>query len=369
MVDLYQLAVARIKGLGNRAVQTIISNLGSPKALFELGEKDLRFILGTKEQAIQDILSKSMFDKCEKELEFMQKYNINSYFYTDENYPNRLKQINDKPICLFVQGDVNFEYTRMAAVVGSRKYSDYGKDVTEQVVEQLHKLGVYVVSGLAYGIDSIAHTYSLNKSLPTIAVMATGLDTIYPREHKELAERILQSQGCAIVTEYFTGTSPLRFNFPARNRIIAGLVDLVIVVEASKTGGALLTAKLANDYNREVIAVPGRIDDKNSEGCNFLINSNRAHIMSNLSVIGNVMAWNEHNTTPSLFKETKEDRGINLRGLEKKIYYTLKDKGEMDIDTLLIELAVPFNDLSSSLLNMELCDLVLAKPGRVYKVI
>ena len=367
MVDIFQLALTKTAGIGTKTAQAIIEHLGSARALFEMTENDLRQIFKNREATIQSILSKSMFAICERELEFMQKYNIQSYFFTDEDYPSRLKQIPDKPICLFTQGTGNVEYPRIAAVVGSRKCSDYGRYIVEQVTDELQQLGAIVISGLAYGIDSIAHTSCLNKNIPTFAVMGTGFDRIYPREHFSLAQKI-QEQNGGLITEYFTKTQPLPTNFPARNRIIAGLSDIVIVVEASKKGGALLTAKLANDYDREVVAVPGRIDDINSEGCNFLIESNRSHILSNMSIIEKVMSWDKNDTSHSIYEKSK-DKGSDLSGLEKRIYYKLKEKGELDIDTLLIEMGVSTNELSSALLNMELCDVIMSKPGRIYKAL
>ena len=367
MTDIYQLALARTAGIGSKTAQAIIEHSGSARELFEMNEQDLRVIFKSREKTIQDILSKRMFADCERELEFMQRYNIRSFFFTDEDYPLRLKNIPDKPICLFAQGDADLNYPRIVAVVGSRKCSDYGKEMTEQTVDELQKLGAAVISGLAYGIDSVAHRCCLNKNIPTFAVMGTGLDQIYPKDHFELAKQILDHGGC-LITEYFTKTQPFAGNFPARNRIIAGLSDAVIAVEASKTGGALLTAKLANDYNREVMAVPGRMTDRNSEGCNFLIESNRATILSNPSVIEKVMSWNQHAATHSLFKEP-EDKSASLIGAEKKIYCTLKEKGELDIDTLMTLTGININELSATLLNMELCDLVMAKPGKVYKIL
>ncbi|MBR1626107.1 MAG: DNA-processing protein DprA [Bacteroidales bacterium] len=366
MVDIFQLALTKVSGIGSRTAQELIKHIGSARELFEMNEKDLRLIFKNKEKTIQDIISKQMFDLCEKEMEFMQKYNIRSYFFTDKDYPSRLQQIPDKPLCLFVQGNGSLEYPRVVSVVGSRNYSDYGRLMTEQIIEELQSLGVIVISGLAYGIDSIAHVCCLNRNIATFAVMGTGMDSIYPKEHFALSQQMLSQGG--LVTEYFTKTRPNPYNFPARNRIIAGLSDAVIVIEASKTGGALLTAKLANDYDREVFAVPGRMNDKNSEGCNFLIESDRANILSDVSIIGKIMSWNKHSNTTSLFRP-ETDKGKSLTGLEKKIYYYLKENGEKDIDTLLIDMQTNANDLSSALLNMELCDVIISKPGRIYKAL
>ncbi|MGP1514725.1 MAG: DNA-processing protein DprA [Bacteroidales bacterium] len=366
MVDIFQLALAKTNGIGPRIAQELIKHVGSARDVFELNERDLRLIFKTREKTIQDILSKRMFKDCERELNFIQNYNIRSYFFTDEDYPRRLKDIPDKPICLFVQGNGDLEYPRIVAIVGSRICSDYGKQMVERIVMELQQLGVIVISGLAYGIDSTAHISCLKRSIPTFAVMGTGLDQIYPKDHFSLSQSMITNGG--LVTEYFTKTKPFPGNFPARNRIIAGLSDAVIVVEASRKGGALLTANLANDYCREVMAVPGRLTDNNSEGCNFLVKSNKAHILSNVEDIESIMSWNKHAKTLSIFAE-KEDRSSTLTGLEKRIYCKLREKGEMNMDSLLIEIKVPAVELSSALMNLELSDVIIALPGQIYKLI
>ena len=187
MADIYQLALSKIYGIGPKSAVAIIKSMGSAQALFEESEKNLRLIFKTREKTVSDILSRRMFDVCEKEMEFMQKYGIKSYFFTDKDYPYRLKDIPDRPICLFVQGNGDIDSLRTVAVVGSRKCSGYGRDITERVIEEIRQLGGTVISGLAYGVDSIAHTACLSENVPTFGVLGHGLDRIYPKEHYELA--------------------------------------------------------------------------------------------------------------------------------------------------------------------------------------
>lgn len=365
MVNIYELALTKIYGIGVKSALEILKNIGSAQALFNENEKALRTIFKTRERTINDILNKTMFNQCEQEIEFMNKYHINSYFINNKDYPKRLKNIDDPPICLFVQGKGNLERERVVAIVGSRNASDYGRIMTENIVQELKKLNCIVISGLAYGIDSISHRSCLAKHIPTFCVLGHGLDMIYPKEHFSLAQDMIEEGG--LITEYFTKTKPSPYNFPKRNRIIAGLSDLVIVVEAAKTGGALVTARLANDYNREVLAVPGRYGDKYSEGCNFLIESNRASIVSDMYSISRVMNWEEVPQTIELFKD--EYKGKDLKGNEKKVYEIIKARKEINIDDIAIESSLALNDLSSVLLNLELNDYIASKPGKIYKII
>lgn len=376
MVNIYQLALCKINGVGLAIAHKIIDTLGSAEALFNESPENLKLIFGSRDNIIRQIINKEMFSRCEKELEFINKYNIRSYFITDDDYPKRLKQIPDSPICLFVQGNGDFEAKRVVAVVGTRNATDYGRFITENIVAHLQELGCIVISGLAYGIDSYAHSACLKRNMTTFGIMGTGMDTVYPKAHFDLAQRMKENGG--LITEYFTKTEPSAYNFPARNRIIAALSDLVIVVEAAKKGGALLTARLANDYNREVIAVPGRYGDKYSFGCNFLIESNRAHILSNYSSIDKIMGWepevkNESQTATTLFQNTASqepiDKGQSLKGKEKLVYYTIKENTKMDIDSLIIKTKLNFSELSGILLNLELEDYIIVKPGKIYQVI
>lgn len=371
MVSIYELAFTQIYGVGYKTAQEIIKHI-TPEELFSLSKSQLQALFGNKERTINDILSKSMFSRCEQELDFINKFNIHAHFITNDSYPFRLKQIPDAPLCLFVDGNIsNLNNQRIVSIVGSRSNTDYGRYVTEYIVSELKKLNVCIISGLARGIDAISHKASLSHNIPTFGVLGHGLDMIYPRENFDLAMKMKLQGG--LISEYFTKTKPIPYNFPARNRIIAGLSDVVIVVEAAKKGGALITARLANDYNREVIAVPGRLGDIYSEGCNFLIENNRASIFSSLKTFEKVMNWEQVIDTNNNFPQTNEvinvNKGVNLDGKKKIIYDTLKTKGELDIDNLSIETGMDVSVLSVNLLELELEDYVMAKPGRVYKVL
>lgn len=367
MVSIYELALTKVYGIGVRIANEILKNI-SAEDLFSLSKTELQHLFGAKERTINEILSKQMFKRCEQELEFIQRYNIRSYFLTHPDYPYRLKQIPDAPVCLFVDGNGDISPERSVAIVGTRNNTDYGTRMTQQIVEELRKLKVSVFSGLARGIDSISHIASLNCGIPTFGVLAHGLDYIHPRENFDLAQKMKENG--ALITEYFTKTENFAYNFPHRNRIIAGLSDLVIVVEATKKSGTLITAQCANDYNRDVLAVPNSVENASSEGCNFLIESKRADIYASPKSIAKLMDWDELVESISLFtQEPNPDKSQNLHGNKKKIYQTLKLKGEMDIDTLCVEMQMGANELSATLLELELEDYVIAKPGRIYKAL
>lgn len=376
MVNIYELALARTTGIGPRIAIELLKHIGSAEELFKLNRNDLQTIFKTKHKTIDSILNKTMFPICEQELNFITKYNIHSYFLTDNSYPQRLKDIPDTPICLFVDGKGDLNKKHIVSIVGSRQATDYGRMMTDAIVRELKSFGdIAIISGLAYGIDSMAHRQSLSNNIPTFGVLGHGLDMIYPKDHYTLSQQMKENGG--LITEYFSHTPITPYNFPQRNRIIAGLSDLVIVVEAAKTGGALITARLANDYNRDVLAVPGRCNDKYSEGCHFLIESNRANILSSPKSIAKLMMWDDvpqqiSNTIETLRKDspvTIDAKADNLKGRQKKIYSTLKEKGELDIDTLAIETNISVFELSALLLELELEDYVRSKPGKVYKAL
>lgn len=370
MVNIYELALTKVYGIGPRIAVELMNHIGSAQDLFEMSREDLSVIFRSKEKTIDDILSRRMFPVCEKELEYMTRYNIRSYFICDKDYPERLRNMPDAPVCLFADGEGDLQAKRMVAIVGTREATDYGRYITDNIVAYLKKYNVVVVSGLAYGIDGAAHRACLKYDIPTYAVLAHGLDTIYPGAHFELAQKI-KEKGGALISENFTHSVVGSFSFPQRNRIIAGLADLVIVVEAAKKGGALITARLANDYNRDVMAVPGRIGDKKSEGCNFLIESNRANILSSPGSIGKLMMWEEPQTTlPGLLGgESTKDKSETLQGKQKDIYVMLRDRGEMYIDNIANESGINIAEISALLLELELEDYVISKPGKVYKAL
>ncbi len=262
---------------------------------------------------------------------------------------------------VYHKGNANLNAKRVVSIVGTRRATNYGRKVCEQIVADLQAKDVMVVSGLAYGIDSCAHRKSLDCEMETIAVLAHGLDRIYPAQNRKLAERMLEKGG--LLTEFLSKSVPDRENFPKRNRIVAGMSDAVVVVESDKRGGALITAGLGNSYNRDVFAVPGRVGDDNSRGCNFLIRTNRAALAENGNDIAYLMGWDDRSLTsreqPQLF--------VNFSEAENRLLETIREASEISIDQLVIKTGMSTSKVAAALLNLEFEGAIQSLPGKLYK--
>lgn len=358
--QLWQLALQLTPGLGSVMIRQLIAYFGSANKVFEANVKSLTRVTGIGETTARTILRKEGVALAEQELEKLTKLGGSVYFFTDKHFPQRLKSLYDAPVLLYGRGNIDFNEGRFINIVGTRKATEYGKDITNTIVENLRDKGVTVVSGLAYGIDITAHRACLKYNIPTIGVMASGLDIIYPSAHQKTAQEIQETGG--IVTEYKLGTQPDFMRFPARNRIIAGLTDATIVVEAADKGGALITAEFANNYNRDVFAVPGNLTNSYSAGCNKLIREHKAQIFTGVPDLLDALNWIPTakpkvsiNTIPAHF--TQE---------ESQVIALLHQKGDMHIDDLVWESKMPQGRLSTLLLNLELQDYIKSLPGKYY---
>ena len=358
---IHRIAITMIEGVGDVIARQLISYCGGVEAVFKEKKKHLLKIPDVGPKTANSITAFKGYDRAAKELDFVRKHGIRMLFFTDNDYPSRLKNCHDAPLLLFTKGAANLNAKRMIAVVGTRKATDYGKERTTELVNQLGKMDIIVVSGLAFGIDIIAHKTCLELGAPTVGVVAHGLDRIYPHQHTLWARKMITDG--AIVTENISGTKPDRENFPRRNRIIAGLCDAVLVVEASTSGGALITADIANSYNRDVFAVPGRLNDPQSEGCNHLIKTNRAALIQSAKDICYVMGWDQviqkkQSVQTSLF--------IELNDEEKRLIGLLSNRNQLGIDEISLEMRIPNSKASSLLLTLELKGVVKSKPGKSY---
>ncbi|MDR1006157.1 MAG: DNA-processing protein DprA [Bacteroidales bacterium] len=362
MVNIYELALAKTFGIGSITAKALIDHFGSAEALFCEDRKSLEIIFKSKTRTIDEIINRTMFAQCEQELEFMQRYGINSFFFANADYPNNLKQIADPPICIFFQGNGNLNAERIVAIVGSRKITDYGKQTTLAIVEELRRYNATIVSGLAYGVDTASHIAALDRGMPTFGVLGHGLDMIYPRENFDLAQK-MKTQG-GIVSEYFSKTKMNPSLFPQRNRIIAGLSHLTIVIEATFNSGALITARIANSYNREVMAVPGRLNDTSSEGCNAIIDKDIARIISRTTDIARLMHWDKSDKEQAAFDFAKTTP--DLPPQEAKIYKIIADNEGINIDELTIKSKMNTSQLASALLNLEINNHIRTLPGKCF---
>jgi DNA processing protein len=359
----YQIGITLIPGVGDINGKKLISYCGSAEAVFREKRKALLKIPGIGESTVSSIVSNKVLDRAEEEMIFIEKYKIKPLFYMDKAYPNRLKHCIDSPIMLYYKGAADLNKEKIISVVGTRRASDYGKEICSQLIGDLSNLNLLVVSGLAYGIDAKAHQAALQFGMETVGVLAHGLDRIYPYSHRAMAEKMVQSGG--LLTDYMSKTNPDRENFPKRNRIIAGLADALIVVESAIKGGALITANIANSYNRDVFAVPGKVIDNFSEGCNYLIKTNKAALIQSARDIEYMMQWEDKGKKLSIQKKLFEE----LSPEEDSVLKILHEKGDVSVDFIVMQSQFSNSKIAAILLNLEFKGLVKSLPGKIYKAI
>lgn len=359
----YKIGITLIPGIGDITAKKLIAYCGGVEAVFKEKGKGLLKVPGIGQTLAEAILKNKVLSIAEKELRFIEKFKITPLFYLDSGYPERLKHAEDSPVMLYYKGSASFNVPRVVAVVGTRRASDYGKKICRNLIEGLAPLNVLVVSGLAYGIDICAHRAALDMGLSTVGVVGHGLDMLYPQSHKATAEKMLLNGG--LLTDFTSGSKFIPENFPKRNRIVAGLSDAVVVVEAAKKGGALITADIANSYNRDVFAFPGRVGDHYSEGCNNFIKSNRAALIQSADDLIYIMGWQEKkdNKKKLVQKQLFED----LSADEKAVVDFLEKEGDASIDLISLNLKLPASKIASLLLNLEFQGVIQCLPGKIYQ--
>ncbi len=359
---IFQVGITLLPDLGPVSLKKLIAWCGSARAVFDENGKSLQRIPGIHRKMVESILHQKVLSRAEEEVSFMQSNGIRPLFFLSPDYPERLKHCADSPVMLYCRGDVNLNSPRVVAVVGTRLPSPYGLQQCEKLLEEISRHDVLVVSGLAYGIDACAHKQALQYGLKTVGVLAHGLDRIYPPVHRYLAVKMLEQGG--LLTDYISGTIPDRQNFPSRNRIVAGMSDAAIVVESGVKGGALITADIANSYNRDVFAIPGRNTDTTSTGCNLLISENRAAILLGGEHLATLMGWHD--------KVRKEQRQqeifINLSDDEERVVNAIRQHGEPVIDKISLYCGIPVSRTASLLLELELKGVIRCLPGKRYTI-
>ncbi|MCD4791942.1 MAG: DNA-processing protein DprA [Bacteroidales bacterium] len=361
---IYKIALGLIPGLGPVTAKSIISYTGGPENVFKATKQQLMKAPGIGEYLAKTVINNKHVTKdAEKELRFLKKHDIKPLFYLDKDYPFLLKQCPDAPLMIFVKGDIDFKDRKFISIVGTRNATAHGKENCERLIKEFAESGhnPIIISGLAYGIDVCAHRAALKNGLETIAVLAHGFDRIYPQNHKKTASEIKEKG--ALITEFISGSKFERQNFLRRNRIIAGLSDATIIVESAKKGGSLVTADIANSYNREVFAVPGRLDDCYSEGCNSLIKTHQAFLLQTAKDVEYILNWESINNTYKqkiLFVELSED--------EKIIAEIINANQKPVIDFICKETKFNMSKVSSLLLEMEFKGTVRSLPGKIYEL-
>jgi DNA processing protein len=359
-----RIALTMIPDIGAVTARKLISHLGSVSAIFHQSPERLMQIRGIGPRLSSAITSSRLLEEARREEEFIHKHDIRVSYYQDPEYPRRLKECNDHPVLLYSHGKPCLNAERILSVVGTRRASCYGKEVCRELIRGIAEMygDVVIVSGLAYGIDVAAHRAALENGLDTIAVLGHGLRTIYPHVHRETAKKIIR-QG-ALVTDFHSETRPEKNNFLRRNRIIAGLSDATLVVESGEKGGALITADLADSYDRYVMAVPGRIDDPRSKGCNNLIKDHLAALVTSPSDIAYLLNWEER---PSPRKQPLvQESALDPR--EKKVLAMISGSPEITPEVLSHQTNIPIHTMLSMLVEMELKGWISLQPGNRYRL-
>ena len=361
---LYQITLTLIPNIGDVHAKALVNHFGNAEDIFKAKKKELEEIEGIGSVRARSIKEFKDFKNAEEEITFIEKYKITPLFITDKNYPQRLLNCYDSPAMLYYRGNADLNQSKIIAIVGTRNNNEYGKAVCEKLVEDLAGENILIVSGLAFGIDSIAHRSALKNDLKTVAILAHGIDRIYPTQNKSLAKEIIEQGG--LLTDFRSKTNPDKQNFPKRNRIVAGISDAIVVVESSIKGGSLITAELGNGYNKDVFAVPGRINDTKSEGCNYLIKNNKACLITSADDLLEDMGWKEYKK-PSTKKQ--RELFIELSDDEKIVVNILQQQQQIHIDELYIKSGLSSSAVASALLTLEMQSVINSLPGKMYRMV
>lgn len=366
MSNLYKTALSFLNGFGPVNIKKAIAYTGSLEAFFKEKKQNLTKIPGIGQVTIQRLDRDSALINAEEELKFIEKNQIQIAFYLDNNYPQKLLHCSDSPCVLYYKGNINLNSNRQISIVGTRNASDYGKEICNQLIKDLSEKSekTTIVSGLAYGIDIIAHKAALQYNLPTIAAIGHGLHQMYPAQHRKYAEEITNNG--ALITEFTTKSKFDPKNFVRRNRIIAGISQATIVIESAIKGGSLVTADIANSYNRDVFAFPGRINDKFSEGCNYLIKTNQAHLIESISDLEYILSWDDIKKPKT---EVQTKLFVDFTKEEEQVIEILRESDKIPIDLICLKSSYPMSKVSSVLLKLEFDGIIKSHPGKIYSLI
>lgn len=362
---IYQIALTMINGIGDVLARHLLETTGEAEAVFKESTAALSRIPGISHSLASEIKRPEVLTRAEQELAFIEKNHIRLYFISDTSYPFRLKECSDAPLLFYFKGNADLNAPRILSIVGTRQATEYGKSLTESLIKDLASYfpDTLILSGLAYGIDICAHKNALRYQLPTVAVLAHGLDRIYPFLHRSTAVEMLREGG--LVTDFPTGTIPNKPNFIRRNRIVAGLADATLVVESAEKGGSLITADIAFSYGRDVFAFPGRVNDVHSKGCLSLIRQNKAGLITSADDLITALRWDVTFAQAALPKQSQILFPDNP--LQEKLTLLLRQHGEMHINQLAIELGLPVHQMSSLLFELEMDGRVRILPGDRYQ--
>lgn len=362
---LYQIALTLVPNIGPVQAKILLQHCEAEE-IFHAKKHFLEKIEGIGPVRAESIRDFRDFSKAEEEIKFIEKYKIKPLFLTDEAYPKRLLNCYDSPTLLYYKGEADLNTSKIIAVIGTRSHTDYAKQVTDKLVKDLADQPATIVSGLAFGVDAIAHKAAVKNGLPTVGVLAHGLDKMYPPEHAGLAKDMIKNGG-GLLTEFRSKTKPDKHNFPSRNRIVAGMSDATIVIETDIKGGSMITAELANGYNKDVFAIPGKITDTKSAGCNYLIRSSKAQLLTSANELIEMMGWQEKKKQKSKNKIQKE-LFIELSAEEKIILNILKENDSVHIDEINGQSNLSSGAVAAAILSLELQNVIVSLPGKLYRL-
>jgi DNA processing protein len=360
---LYLISLTQVPQVGSIHARSLLQHFGSAEAVFKSTGFALEKIEGIGKIRAHSIKNFRDFSSAEKEMSFLHRYGIRALSFLDPDYPQRLLTACDAPVIVYYKGSADLNPSRSLSIVGTRRQSEYGKQITEKLIQDLAPYEITIVSGLAFGIDGIAHKTALNQGLPTIAVLAHGLASLYPPEHSTLSKQIMKQGG--LITEYLSHVKAEKHHFPIRNRIVAAISDCTLVMETAVKGGSMITADLANGYHKEVFAFPGRTTDFKSAGCNWLIRNNQATLLENGEQLVKIMGWEEKKRVVSA---RQEHLFIVFTEVEQRIIDLLKEREQMHIDTLNATTGFPGSRNAGALLELEMKGMVCCMPGRIYRL-
>lgn len=361
---IYLLALQNVPKIGDITAKKLIAHCGSAEAVLKEKKHHLLKIDGIGSNILKDVYNKNHLLAAEQELKFIKENHITCLYFMDSNYPEKLKHCIDGPILLFQSGQVDLKKQRLISIVGTRQITSSGVAFCEQLIEQLAVFNPVIISGFAYGTDITAQKAALKHKLQTVGCLAHGLNQIYPKVHKKYVAEIERNGG--FLTEFWSTSNPERENFLKRNRVIAGVSEATIVIESAEKGGSLVTADIANSYNRDVFAVPGRTTDAQSTGCNNLIKYQKAHLLSTSMDVPYILNWElENDKKPAIQKQLF----VELEADEKIIHNFLKPLKPQLLDSIALECQMPIFRVAGVLLNMELKGVIRPLPGKLFEVI
>lgn len=361
---LYTLALQKTANIGDLIAKKLIKYCGSPEAILKEKKQKLLKIDGIGTQVLAHIHDAKNLREAEAELQFIQKENIQTHYFLEESYPKRLLHCADGPILLFQKGNADLNATKMISIVGTQKATTYGISFCKNLIDELAVLQPTIVSGFAYGIDIVAQRAAIKNKIPTIGCLAHGLNQIYPKVHQRYMPAV--EENGAFVTDFWSTSNPDRENFLKRNRLIAGMTQATIVIESAEKGGSLVTAHIANSYNRDVFAVPGRADDVQSIGCNNLIKQQRAHLLTSAADLVYLLGWELNEVVE---KPIQKQLFVELNFQEQTIYRYLQNQGQTMLDSIALACELPIQKIAPILLQMEMKGVIKPLPGKVFEAV